>query len=195
MRLPRHLTYANAMATIAVFGVMAAGSAYAVSKIGTRDIAKGAITANKLHAKAVKTSKLGSGAVTGGKLAPGAVETANLSQSAPVPLAGVVVSYGVIRSWFNRFNDQEPILSQAGPGVYDLEIPGLSESPSSSSLTLLSSVSLSGPGVDSGEVTSRWTQDSAGGDLHPIISTFNSAGSPEDKPFTYLVYPVEHFVQ
>lgn len=37
-RIRRRLTYANVMATIAVFGVLAAGGAYAASKIGTNQI-------------------------------------------------------------------------------------------------------------------------------------------------------------
>jgi hypothetical protein len=41
--ITRRLTYANAMATIAVFGVLAGGGAYAASKIGAGDIAKNAV--------------------------------------------------------------------------------------------------------------------------------------------------------
>ena len=61
-----HLTYANVMATIAVFGVFV-GSAWAVSKIGTNQIERGAVTAQKLHRNAVATKKIKDEAVTGVK--------------------------------------------------------------------------------------------------------------------------------
>jgi hypothetical protein len=89
MRARQHLTYANVMATIAVFGVVAGGGAYAASKIDTPDIASKAVTAKKLDGQAVKTGKLRSGAVTSDKLAEGAVETRNLSQNATLAMAGV----------------------------------------------------------------------------------------------------------
>ena len=66
-RIRRHLTYANAMSTIAVFGVLAGGSAWAASKIGTDQIKKGAVTAKKLHNGAVTQAKIKDGAVTGTK--------------------------------------------------------------------------------------------------------------------------------
>jgi len=50
-----HLSYANVMSTIAVFGVLAGGTAWAASKIGTNQIERGAVTAKKLHRNAVTT--------------------------------------------------------------------------------------------------------------------------------------------
>jgi hypothetical protein len=193
MRIRNHMTYANVMATIAVFGVVAGGGAYAASKIDTPDIANKAITAKKLDSEAVKTSKLRSGAVTSDKLADGAVETRNLSQSATLAMAGVLVSNGEVRGWFNRFNDTQPTLTQTQTGVYELGILGID--PSVSSLNLLNSVSLVGGGVSPpGEISTRWTESSAGGDLHPIISTYDSNGNPADRAFTYLVYRTDHKV-
>ncbi len=60
----RHLTYANAMSTIAVFLVLG-GSAWALAKhsVGTK----------QLKNKAVTTKKIKNGAVTGAKIAAGAV--------------------------------------------------------------------------------------------------------------------------
>lgn len=77
----RHLTYANVMATIAVF-VTLGGGAYAVSKIDTADIKKGAVTAKKLRASAVTTEKIADGAVTTPKLADGAVTAPKLGDGA-----------------------------------------------------------------------------------------------------------------
>jgi hypothetical protein len=66
-RIRPHLTYSNVMSTIAVFAVLAGGSAWAASKIGTSQIRKGAVTAKKLHNGAVTTAKIKDGAVTGAK--------------------------------------------------------------------------------------------------------------------------------
>jgi hypothetical protein len=54
MKVPRHLTYANVMSTIAVFGVLAGGGAYAASKIGSKDIKRNAVTGKHIKRGAVK---------------------------------------------------------------------------------------------------------------------------------------------
>jgi hypothetical protein len=69
--LRRRLTYGNVMATIAVFGVLAGGGAYAASKIGAGDIAKNAVRSKHIKKNAVKTPKIANGAVTAPKLADG----------------------------------------------------------------------------------------------------------------------------
>ena len=66
-RIRAHLTYSNVISTIAVFGVLAGGSAWAASKIGTNEIEPGAVTAKKLHKNAVTTKKIKDDAVTGDK--------------------------------------------------------------------------------------------------------------------------------
>jgi hypothetical protein len=66
-RIRPHLTYSNVMSTIAVFAVLAGGSAWAASKIGTSQIKNGAVTAKKLHKNAVTTKKIKNDAVTGAK--------------------------------------------------------------------------------------------------------------------------------
>jgi len=77
----RRVTYANLMSTIAVFGVLAGGGAYAASKVGPSDIAKNAVRAkhvkkNQVKAKhgarnSVRTRHLRNGAVTFPKLRHG----------------------------------------------------------------------------------------------------------------------------
>jgi hypothetical protein len=77
-RIRGSLTYANVMSTLAVFGMLATGSAFAVSRIGTKDIKNGAITANKLHANAVTTQTIRNGAVTAAKVASHSLTGANI---------------------------------------------------------------------------------------------------------------------
>jgi hypothetical protein len=68
-RLGERLSYANVMATIAVFGVLAGGGAYAASKIGPKEIGDKAVRAKHIKKAAVKTPKITDGAVTAAKLA------------------------------------------------------------------------------------------------------------------------------
>jgi hypothetical protein len=53
-RIRCHLTYANVMATLAVFIVLG-GGAYAAAKIGSSDIARNAIKSKHIHENAVKS--------------------------------------------------------------------------------------------------------------------------------------------
>jgi hypothetical protein len=69
------------MSTIAVFGMLATGSAYAASQIGTNDIKNDAVTARKLHNNAVTTQKIRNGAVTGAKVARHSLTGANILAS------------------------------------------------------------------------------------------------------------------
>jgi hypothetical protein len=85
------ITYANVMATFAVF-VALGGTAFAAATIGTRDIQNGAVTtpkvrdgamtAAKLAGGAVSTPKIRNGAATTPKIANGAVTTAKLADAA-----------------------------------------------------------------------------------------------------------------
>ena len=90
--MPR-LTYANVMSTVAVFGMLAGGTAWAAaSAIGTSGIKNGAVTTKKLHADAV----------TGGKVANfslrlhdlgghGKESTSAVSSTTTVPSGGCVL--------------------------------------------------------------------------------------------------------
>jgi hypothetical protein len=68
-RIRAWLTYGNVMATIAVFGVVAGGGAYAATRIGADDIAQNAVRSKHIKDGDVKTSDLANGAVSGAKLA------------------------------------------------------------------------------------------------------------------------------
>lgn len=100
-RLRARLTYANVMATIAVFMGLG-GGAYAAATIGSSDIEKsavlsrhiangqvrgpdvasGAVATGKIANVAVTTGKMASGAVTAAKLGDGAVVAAKLADGA-----------------------------------------------------------------------------------------------------------------
>ena len=70
--IQRHLTYANVMATMAVF-IALGGVGYAAATIGTAQIKNSAVTESKIKAGAVTNSRLGPNAVSASKLAPNAV--------------------------------------------------------------------------------------------------------------------------
>jgi hypothetical protein len=80
-RLRPHLTYSNVMSTIAVFGVLAGGSAWAATKIGTNQIKAGAVTTKKLHKNAVTTTKIKGDAVTGDKVKDESLTGKDLDES------------------------------------------------------------------------------------------------------------------
>ena len=80
-RIRGRLTYANVMSTIAVFGALATGGAFAASQIGTNAIKDGAVTAKKLHKNAVTRDKINDGAVTGAKVARHSLTGANIRAS------------------------------------------------------------------------------------------------------------------
>jgi hypothetical protein len=97
-RIRGKLTYSNVVATLALFLVLAGGSAFAAKQIlpknsvGTKQIKngavaaaklkKGSVTAGKLAPGAVGTNALAEGAVSTGKLANGAVSTGKLASGA-----------------------------------------------------------------------------------------------------------------
>jgi hypothetical protein len=91
--LTRHLSYANIVATLALFLALG-GVSYAVLRIpkasvGTAQLRNGAVTAGKLARGAVTSSKLARGTVTSSKLAPGAVTASSV---APEALTGAQIN-------------------------------------------------------------------------------------------------------
>jgi hypothetical protein len=76
-KLKSSLTYANVMATVAVFlalgGVATAAFTLPKKSVGPKQLKANAVTEPKIAGKAVTEGKLGDGAVTNGKLADNAV--------------------------------------------------------------------------------------------------------------------------
>jgi hypothetical protein len=80
-RSKSRLTYANVMASIAVFAILAGGVAWASGKIGTKDLKRGAVTGAKIAKRAVGSAKLKESAVGEGNLKDGAVTAQKLAPS------------------------------------------------------------------------------------------------------------------
>lgn len=85
-KLRTHLTYANVMASLAVFLVLGGAGAWAAKsqtqKIGSTQIKASAITTAKIKNAAVGNSKLQDGSVSTAKLADGSVAAAKLADGA-----------------------------------------------------------------------------------------------------------------
>jgi len=62
------VTYANVIATVALFGVVAGGGAYAAATIGAGDIKKNAVRAKHVKKGAIAAAKIRNGAVRPNKL-------------------------------------------------------------------------------------------------------------------------------
>jgi hypothetical protein len=94
----RRLTYANVMSTLAVFLVVAGGSAVAATQlaknsVGSNQLKKNAVTAAKIKNNAVTGGKIAKGAVTGAKLGGGAVGASNLSANS---VTGAAIADGAV---------------------------------------------------------------------------------------------------
>lgn len=110
MRIGRHLTYANVLATLTLFLVLGGGAAIAAGKLGKNSVGapqlkKNAVTTAKIKKNAVTSAKIGKGAISAAKIKAGSLEGSDLSPalpyskivhtargnaSVPVPESGVV---------------------------------------------------------------------------------------------------------
>src|SRR5215213_8627548 len=81
-RVRPRLSYANVVATLALFLALSGGAVWAANKITSKQIAKGAVKTKNLANGAVKTKKLAGKAVTSAKLADGAVTSAKIGDGA-----------------------------------------------------------------------------------------------------------------
>jgi hypothetical protein len=72
-RAPPRLSYANLVATLALFLALGGGAVWAAGKITSNQIGKGQVKTKNLAKKAVKTKNLGGNAVTAAKLKKNAV--------------------------------------------------------------------------------------------------------------------------
>ena len=120
-RLRRRLTYANVMATLAMF-VALGGGAYAVATIGARDIKKNAVRSKHIKRANVKRSDLRANAVNSAKVADGSLKLADVADVSRTK----ILSYGSVNANSCAFIDNAafPGISDADellvlPGAYD----------------------------------------------------------------------------
>jgi hypothetical protein len=113
-RIRSKLTYANVMATIAVFMVLT-GIGFAVAalpkkSVGKRQLKNGAVTSRKIHKNAVVASKIKTSAVGRSEIASGAVNTGKISNQSvtrakiadsAIPLLGTLRTGQTLRGTFN----------------------------------------------------------------------------------------------
>jgi hypothetical protein len=83
----KHLSYANVIATLALFIALGTGGAYAASQlapksVGAKQLRPGAVTAKKLRKQSVTAPKIKALAVKESKLSAGSVSTSKLALSA-----------------------------------------------------------------------------------------------------------------
>ena len=109
------------VALIALF-VSLGGVGYAATKIGTRNIKNGAVTAKKLHKSAVKTAKIASHAVGYQK-----VDSTIVTGFTPgVAIAGAnIAANGTVRRYFNRYSSAAPTVVHPQAGLYEVAFPRL----------------------------------------------------------------------
>lgn len=113
-RIRTKLSYANVMATIAVFMVLT-GIGFAVAalpkkSVGKRQLKNGAVTSKKIRKNAVIASKIKTGAVGRSEIASGAVNTGKISNQSvtrakiadsAIPLLGTLRTGQTLRGTFN----------------------------------------------------------------------------------------------
>lgn len=83
--MPRRLTYANVVSTVALFLALSGGAVFAASKIGSHSIKRNAVTTPKIKPRAVTSKRLALNSVKETQLAPRAVDSAAIGKGAVTP--------------------------------------------------------------------------------------------------------------
>lgn len=107
-RLSARLSYANVMATIAVFLALG-GGAFAASKFG-----KNVIKSRNIAPKAIKTSDLHNGAVSSAKLGSNAVDTAKIASSAVTGSKIAATKFAAVSGFSNGWGNSVLATPQFG---------------------------------------------------------------------------------
>ena len=110
-KLRTHLTYANVTATLALFLVVAGGSAYAAKKIKLKN---NSVSTAKIRDAAVTSPKVAVGAVTGDKIANGAIKGAALGPITTVSSTSGTITPGTEGSVFVQCPAGSVVLSGGG---------------------------------------------------------------------------------
>jgi hypothetical protein len=80
----RRLTYANVVATMALFLALSGGVVWAAGKVGSKNLRANAVTAGKIKRNAVTSAKIRSDAVTAAKIKAGSVDFTKLAAGTSV---------------------------------------------------------------------------------------------------------------
>jgi hypothetical protein len=183
-RLRSKLTYANVMATIAIFFVLT-GIGFAVAKlpkksVGTKQLKNNAVTSKKIHKNAVNASKIKTGAVGRSEIASGAVSTSEISNQAvtrskiadsAIPLLGTLRTGQTLRGSFDLGSAPGGAGNTSHQG-YSFQFP-LNNAPTAPAANVLDLVANPGantascPGVAGGNVQ---TPNAANGQLCVYIT-------------------------
>jgi hypothetical protein len=164
------------------------GVGYAATKIGTKEIQRGAVTTKKLHKKAVTGGKLESRAVKAGKIQDGAVKAKKLDPAvlSSIPAAGVSVRQdGAIITSFNRLGGAVTVRHINSPaGFYIVDVPGLTDT-DPFVFGELGVIPIATLAFGGGEIEASQT---SGREAALAVQTSNSAGAPADRAFNWTVY-------
>jgi hypothetical protein len=181
-RLRSKLSYANVMATIAVFmvvtGVGFAVAALPKKSVGKKQIKNGAVSGKKLHKNAVTAPKIKSGAVGRSEIASGAVNTGKISNQSvtrskiadsAIPLLGTLRTGQTLRGMFDIGDQGASLVTTDGTSF---QFP-LNNTPTAPQTNVIDQVATPGantancPGVSGGNVQ---TPNAAAGQLCVYIT-------------------------
>ncbi|MGH2981637.1 MAG: hypothetical protein ACRDKV_06310 [Solirubrobacterales bacterium] len=109
-RARRHLTYANVVATLALVLAVGGGGVYAASKIGGKQIRKGAVRSKQIRNKQVKRQDLAGGAVNSRKVSNQSLTGKDVKENTfeIVPLAQDARTVNGIGARIVRFSLADP---------------------------------------------------------------------------------------
>jgi hypothetical protein len=112
------LTYANIVSTVALFLALSGGAAYAASKVGSNDLANGAVHTRNVFKRAITSGKLAVGAVRSNQIVDGAVGSKQLAGGAvgsPQLANGAVGSKQIGTAAVAPSNLEFPVFYAASP--------------------------------------------------------------------------------
>jgi len=89
MRIRPRLTYANVVATLALFLALTGGAVWAASKINGKQIKKNSIPGNRIKKNTLTANQLKKQTITNAKIKPGTIQRASLAAGA---LPGVIIA-------------------------------------------------------------------------------------------------------
>jgi hypothetical protein len=120
----RRLTYANVIATLALFLALGGGAVWAANKqankVGTGKIKPNAVTAGKIKANAITTSKIRENAVTNAKIREGSVNFAKLQAGTNVVATATSSPVAVNGASAVTVSFPSPVTFTPATGVVDL---------------------------------------------------------------------------